>query len=161
MVLEFLFPLFPSLLNLNSLSIKSCFLTCFLDGLHNKMNFQLSKWHICQKIQELHPGIGPNLLVFREHADEAFFAIIGVAKTDVTNTNSLAKVEVFLDDFSVKCRAYWNESRSGRKFEGMKKHHKVHFDKIWHFDLTPEPPVAPPIVPPVNDVVPSPPKRYG
>ena len=124
------------------------------------MNFAISKKQLFHKIKDKKDGLYPNIHVksplFATYAEEAFFILCGKQKENISQQDSNS-IQVFLDDFVKRSRAFWKETNVKSDPQRMYNNHKEYWEKVHNFgDLNPpEQPVVvveaiandPPIVP--------------
>ena len=126
----------------------------------NAMSFTITKKELFRAIKDKETGLHPTVKVieprFAACAEEAFFALAGKDKENLTPEDS-AIVTKFIEDFVKKIREYWREKNVKSNPEIMYKNHAVFFEKSFSFgELNPPPPVvieAEPPDPPVADQV--------
>ena len=127
------------------------------------MSFTLTKKRLFHAIKDKKGGLHPTVKVheprFVACAEEAFFALAGKDKENLTPEDS-AIVTKFIEDFVKKIREYWREKNVKSNPEIMYKNHAVFFEKSFSFgELNPPPPVVvveaaiEPPAPPVADQV--------
>ena len=109
------------------------------------MNFTITKKQLFHAIKDKNAGLHPTVKVneprFPACAQEAFFALAGRDKENLTPEDSAA-VSKFIDDFVKKIREYWRERNVKSNAEIMYKNHVVYFEKAFAFgELNPPPPV--------------------
>ena len=110
-----------------------------------EMSFTLTKKQLFRAIKDKEAGLHPTVKVneprFAACAEEAFFALAGKDKENLSPEDS-AVVSKFLYDFVKKIREYWREGNVKSNPEIMYKNHMVYFDKPFSFgELNPPDPV--------------------
>ena len=111
-----------------------------------EMSFTLTKKQLFHAIKDKKGGLHPTVKVsepgFAACAEEAFFALAGKDKENLTPEDS-AIVSKFIEDFVKRIREYWREKNVKSNPEIMYKNHAVFFDKPLSFgELNPPPPVV-------------------
>jgi hypothetical protein len=129
------------------------------------MNFSISKKQLFDKIKDKQDGLCPNIHVksplFAACAQEAFFLLCGKEKENICEQDS-KNIQVFLDDFVKRSRAFWKEKTVKSDPKRMYNNHKEYWEKMHDFgELNPpeqpvvvveaianDPPIAPDPPPP-------------
>ena len=125
-----------------------------------EMNFTISKKQLFHKIKDKQNGLYPTVHVksplFAVYAKDAFFLLCGKDKENISEQDS-QNIQVFLEDFVKRSRAFWKETNVKSDPQRMYNNHTEYWEKVHDFGPLnpPEQPVVvveaianvPPIVP--------------
>ena len=97
------------------------------------MNFSISKKQLFHKIKDkqdgLYPGVHVKSPLFATYAKDAFFLLCGKEKENISEQDSQI-IQVFLEDFVKRSRAFWKEKTVKSDPKRMYNNHTFYWEKL-------------------------------